>query len=797
MRYFLILLMGLLPMLACAVEFDDTTRTLPLGRAMQVLEDAGGMATIEEVASPASNAMFKANGADVLNAGYSKSAFWLKVDLHYSPRLSSAYPPRNWLLELGYPPMDQVELYLPDANGVYSLAQRTGDTLPWSSRQVKQNNFLFNVPFSPNESKTLYLRVQSEGSVQVPLSLWAPSAYIEAQPERFYVFGIIYGVLLVMLVYNLFIYISVRDVSYLYYILYIASFGLYQVSVNGAGVQFLWPESPWWANAATPFLIGAAALFGCQFARNFLRTATHSRWVDRLLCLMMAWGVLVMGLAVTAGYGLSLRLATALALAFTVVVFSAGLTAWLRGLRQARYFLIAWSAFLLGGIVNTLMVLGVLPNGFLTMYSSQFGSAIEVALLSLALADRINVMREEQARTLKDTGQKLEALNQQLSASNRLKDEFLATLTHELRTPMNGVIGSLELMQTVPMGVELSEYQQTAAGSARDMMRMVDDILMLTELQAGRLYPRQEPFRLRALLDSLEMQFAGQAQDKGLAFKVEADPALPQQLRGDSKHLALCLSCLLSNAIKFTRQGSVTLAVRMVSFKSPVLSVNFEVRDTGIGFKHLEDDTLYQRFFQVDGSMTREYGGLGIGLAICRQLTELMGGELRHESELGRGSRFELELRTPAIEPYLAEACTRPSCTLVDLQAHNHCVLMVGESSVDQLVTRGMLLKLGYQVRTADTLQTAVDAMHHERIDALLLDCEARPAQAFEWCRQLREGGASLPILAVLGSHQRGEGDRAQAQGVSECLPRPLHFDQVQGVLQRQLLARASENVES
>lgn len=170
-----------------------------------------------------------------------------------------------------------------------------------------------------------------------------------------------------------------------------------------------------------------------------------------------------------------------------MTIFVAGIRAWCCGQRVARYFIIAWSAFLIGGVVNTMMVLGYLPNVFLTMYSSQIGSAIEVALLSLALADRINAMREQQAQILFDASQKLEVLNQQLAHSNQLKDEFLATLTHELRTPMNGVIGSLELMQTVPLAGDLAQYQHTAAGSARDVMRMVNGILTLTELQAGRL----------------------------------------------------------------------------------------------------------------------------------------------------------------------------------------------------------------------------------------------------------------------------------------------------------------------
>ena len=642
MRYLLIFLLGCLPTFAGAVDFDDATRSLPLGRLMQVYEDREGHADIAQVSAAAFSDRFSSHDADVLNAGYSRSVFWLKVDLHYlaMPQASA----RSWLLELAYPPLDHLDLYLPDDSGTYRLAQRTGDALPYDSRQIKQNNYLFELPFKPDQSMTVYLRLHSEGSVQAPLTLWATDAYLEAQPTRLYVLGLIYGVLLGMLVYNLFIYISVRDTSYLYYILYIASFGLYQVSVNGAGVAYFWPENPWWANAATPFFIGAAGLFGCQFARSFLQMAQHSRVLDRLLLALMACAVAVVLMSLTLSYGIALRLATLLALMFTLSIFTAGVFAWWRGLRVARYFIIAWSAFLLGGLVNTLMVLGYLPNVFLTMYASQIGSALEVGLLSLALADRINSMRDLQARTLRETGESLERLNQQLAKSNRLKDEFLATVTHELRTPMNGVIGCLELMQTLPMEPELAQYQQTASGSARDMMRMVDDILVLTELQAGRLQQHNEPFSLRGVLHELRGQFTAQALHKGLYVRLEIAAGLPDTVIGDRQKLASCLGYLLDNGIKFTHRGGVTVHINGVPQGSGQLCLNISVRDTGIGFTCLDQATVYQRFFQIDGSMTREYGGLGIGLAICRQLAELIGARLTHESQPGEGSCFELSL---------------------------------------------------------------------------------------------------------------------------------------------------------
>ena len=780
MRYLFVMLLGWLPMLASAVEFDEATQSLPLGRVMQVFEDIGGQATLADIR--ARDDLFKPHNKDTLNAGYSHSAFWLKVDLSYQPLNPQIH--RTWVLELAYPPMDNIDLYLADASGNYRLAERTGDALPFDSRQIKENNYLFELNFSPGQSQTVYLRVASQGSVQAPLTLWSAQAYLEEQPVRIYILGLIYGVLLGMLVYNLFIYLSVRDTSYLYYIFYIASFGLYQLSVNGAAVQYFWPNNPWWANASTPFLIGSAALFGCQFARTFLHTATHSRWLDRALMLLMAVGVLVMVLALTTSYAVSLRLATGLALAFIVTIFTAGVVAWVRGLRVARYFVIAWSAFLLGGLVNTLMVLGYLPNVFLTMYASQIGSAIEVGLLSLALADRINAMRDLQARTLQESGQKLAAMNQQLAHTNQLKDEFLATVTHELRTPMNGVIGSLELIKTLDMSPELELYTQTAEGSAREMMHMVNGILALTELQAGRLGVRPRTFGLNELIQSLSDQYGPSARSKGLQFSYEIARNLPDQWVGDADKIRQCLECLLDNAIKFTRVGGVILRVTGKTAGPGRWALAFNVIDSGIGFVHIEEAELYQNFFQVDGSMTRSYGGLGIGLAICRRLVELLGGRLTHHSQPGQGSQFQLllELESPLESSQPGEGRSRRPDECV--------VLLVEGSSPGQVVLRGMLLKMGYRVLSVDNGVDAIDILRRERVDAVVLGCPFSQVSGASMGSQLLTlaACAKLAVLALFDSETEARQARQQVDGITDYLLKPVRYEAVQQALARRLL---------
>jgi CheY-like chemotaxis protein len=349
---------------------------------------------------------------------------------------------------------------------------------------------------------------------------------------------------------------------------------------------------------------------------------------------------------------------------------------------------------------------------------------------------------------------------------------------------MNGVIGSLELMQTVELDPELEQYQQTAAGSARDMMRMVNGILTLTELQAGKLKATPGSFSLRAVVEALRVQFDGNASSKSLDFKVDVLPTLPDRLHGDSVKLAQCLECLLDNAIKFTRVGGLALRVTGKPSTDNRLALSFAVIDTGIGFTDLGEATLYQRFFQLDGSMTREYGGLGVGLAICRQLVELLGGKLTHRSEPGRGSRFQLdvEFELPAVE-------AAPTLVRDAIRAPQDCtVLLVDDNSVNQLVMRGMLLKLGFRVRTADHGAAALECLQREAFDAVLIDCQLPPLDGASLCCQIHDlpGCANLPVFVIALGADR---EHCASAGSIDYLSKPVKFEDLQVAMQRRVLS--------
>ena len=325
------------------------------------------------------------------------------------------------------------------------------------------------------------------------------------------------------------------------------------------------------------------------------------------------------------------------------------------------------------------------------------------------------------------------------------------------------------------------------------MMRMVNDILALTELQAGKLYPRHEAFSLRGLFDGLRAHYAPRAEDKGLRFTLELEDSLPDILEGDAAKLAQALGYLLDNAIKFTNEGGVTLQVGRTGNPGNNLPLSVVVSDTGIGFAQSEGD-LYQRFHQLDGSMTRKYGGLGIGLAICRQLVDLLGGSLSHESQPGVGSRFRLNvpLTLPEQQPAPALRSQRLSSGVALRQAQQCTVLIVEDNAINQLVTRGMLLKLGYRVRTADNGAEALELLRGETVDAVLLDCQMPVMDGFATCRAIRAlpGCAELPVLAITAHSHSGDRERCLAAGMSDYLAKPVKFEELRVLLHDWVLCR-------
>jgi PAS domain S-box-containing protein len=374
----------------------DRQESLDLSHAFEFLEDEGGTLKIEDVSRGSHAARFQKlrQSGPGANFGLTHSAIWLRVRLQPAPASAP-----DWMLEVGYPPLDRVEVYLPDAAGG-GQALVGGDLLPYASRLVPHRNHVFPLKLAPGEPTTLYMRVQSEGTVSAPTQLWRPAALWAQDQKTYAILSLYFGLLVGLLLYNLLLYSSVRDIGYLAYVAFAFGMGIGQAALTGVGYQFLWPGAVWWNSVSPPAGLTTAAIFGLLFARIFLNSRQRMPVLDKVILVQLAGWVLSLAAALTLPYRVSSYMVTFLAVVSVATMVAIGVVSVRREFPGAKYFFTAWALLLLGVFTLFLHNTGVIPSNPLTSNALLIGSALEMVLLSFALADRINVARrfKEQAQ---------------------------------------------------------------------------------------------------------------------------------------------------------------------------------------------------------------------------------------------------------------------------------------------------------------------------------------------------------------------------------------------------------------
>ncbi|HET8871963.1 MAG TPA: diguanylate cyclase [Aquabacterium sp.] len=378
-----------------------------IGRHWAVLEDPSGRLSLTDVQR--SSRWTEQLSAD-LNFGYSPSAFWLRAELS-----NTQTSQQEWILGLRYPLIDYLDVYFVEPDG-QTLHHATGDRRPFGTRTIEDRNFFFPFQLGAGHRLTVYIRLQSQGSIQAPLTIQTPQAWRLSTAREHVLLGMYSGALLALLVYNLLLYISLRGRTYLYYVLYLASFGLAQMVFNGMAYQYLWPNWPDWGNRAAPFMMGLTGALLTQFGRDFLALKIHWPRADKVVRWTMTAFILVAFAGLWMDYTVPIRVGTLCTILSPALYLFVAAVMLRRGQRQAVYFLAAFGGLLVGVALAALQAYSVIGTSLLTEYGLQIGSVLEITLLSFALAHRLKLAQEANERMQLAHAAELEERVQQRTA---------------------------------------------------------------------------------------------------------------------------------------------------------------------------------------------------------------------------------------------------------------------------------------------------------------------------------------------------------------------------------------------
>ncbi|MHA6251745.1 7TM diverse intracellular signaling domain-containing protein [Oceanobacillus sp. CAU 1775] len=753
---------------------EPDTSELHLSPHLEILEDKHQELTIDEISSGKYDDDFFSFDGKVPNFGYTNSTYWTKFSFQNKSQL------HNWILQVSYPPLDYVTLYIPDETGNFTAIE-TGDLLPFSSRTIPHRDFVFHLSMPENTIETFYLEIQTEGSSQLPIKLLSAEKFHGKSLIEYFILGLYYGLGLIMVVYNLFIYFSIKMRSYLWYAILVIFVLFAHFTLNGLSYQYLWPDASWWNNRAILFFMAASNTTVLMFTKSFLNTKIYTPRINKILNWAIAIQFILIGVLFV-DYQTALNLIIGMMFVEVVLLIITSLISWKNGNPPAKYFFFGWIMFFIGITLSSMSDIGLIPTNFITAYASQMGSGIEIVLFSLALGSKIKWLRLEKEVLEKQALQSQSLAVQHLQQANQIKDEFLANTSHELRTPLQGIIGLTENILTQENFSKETQYELSLIiKSGKKLKHLINDLLDASKLKYQEISLDVRPIHLWQITEVV-CQVSAATHDKQITIRNEIDQDLPM-VAADEIRLQQILYNLISNAIKYTPRGEIWITAELEDH-----FIKVHIHDTGIGISRNDLKDIFDNYKRGENIDEVEIGGTGIGLYITRQLVNIQQGEIFIESELGKGTtvsftvpifdRNQANLSVPNEQDEIENRASihlLPSTKLNSQPKKQGRILIIDDESINIHVLINHLSYEGYETITAYDGEEAISILSNQPIDLVILDVMLPKLSGYQVAKIIRESFtlSELPILMLTAKSQIDDITTAFQSGANDYLIKP------------------------
>lgn len=734
-----------IPVNAASVFKPEGLDKYSLNSYIDYLDDPDGSFTINEVATTKASSFRPLDKSKPLGYDFKYKVLWLRIALDLSQ-----YKDPYWFLINDYEHIGNFSVFYPTATGFHQ--SEMDEKLPQEGRQFDVLEYIYKIPVPQISPSYVYIRIEPHSRfLQIKLAWAGITGAIESAHSSQLSYGLFFGGLLVLWFYNFALWVNLRDKAYLYYIYYLGCFTGTFFHIYGFA-PFLFSLNPFWEQFFAA--LGYGAVHGMiLFARHFLMLKSTLKWIDKYLTVLQ-WLLVAGGLAAfMQPVGAPFRYLNVFILFIIPVLMFAGVKRWMQGYMPAKIYSLGWIIFAAALGVLSLRSIGFLPVNVITNNAVMVASVWEAIIFSLALSYRMKLVEQESARA---------------------KTAFLGMISHELKTPLQGIISSIDLL-SVKMPSDDVVVKRLRA-SAELLEIQVKDLTDYARLENGQLQFQKLSFNASRLAHKVIDEFRPAAEKKGLELRVDIENnAL---ISSDMFRIQQILNNLISNAIKYTQSGFVE--VRLWQQGSP-LQLILSVSDSGVGFDIKSNKLIFEPFTQIDQSSTRKHDGIGMGLAVVQKLIVLFHGTIKVESAPGKGSIFTVTL---PVEKY----GDTPIDDSEDEQLiQEKVILLVDDNQQVRETLKAVVEQIGYSCHTAGSGHSALELAMSNKYAAILLDVNMPDIDGFEVASRIRGAGMHnrfSPIIWISATPPELSSPE-QKKLFTHFLEKPVHAKKLDEMLKK------------